>query len=62
MTRTIPKRQLKRRCQRIGEMAYLALVANRISDGTHKVSVIMCRECINDERIGEEYSTRPFLW
>lgn len=60
--RTIPKRKLKRRRQRIGEMAYMTLVANRISDGAHKGSVAMCRECIDSEKIGEEFSIRPYLY
>ena len=62
MLRTIPKRRLKRRRQRSGEMEYMTLIANRISDGTHRVSVAMCRECIDSERVGEEFSRQPFLY
>lgn len=62
MMRTIPKRRLKHRRQRIGEAAYMLLIANMLLDGTCKKSVVMCRQCIHDEHIGEEFSTRPFLW
>jgi len=62
MMRTIPKRRLKRRRQRIGEMEYMTLVANRVDDGTHKVSVAMCLECIDSEHIGEEFSRQPWLY
>jgi hypothetical protein len=62
MMRTIPKRQLKRRRQRIGEAAYMLLIANMLMDGTRKASVVMCRQRIHDERIGEEFSRQPFLY
>lgn len=60
--RTIPKRRLNRRKQRVGELAYLTLITNRISDRTHKVSVTMCSECIDNEHIGEEFSRQSWLY
>lgn len=60
MKRTIPKRRLSRHTVRASESDFLTRFADMLR--RHTGTVRMCRECIENERIGAELCEAPYRW